>query len=239
MSKNLNDFRTWFDDYSDEQLIDRFNEEVGKPGWSSSRAEFAGAMIHAFEKRSFDASAILSSGVLSRRNRVMLVDNRVIIDPIEQLLNPFQSYNPSLLNYPLKATGTLELPGEDAGPINVDLALSAIEIFQNISGIRKVADFKGMILCFNNPLIGYYCMLIARFDYKALYVKEASAGEYRISYVADYPFNAETKGLNVNLMHGFSHIILLPGSTTEVDKGLIGARLTGNLTNKKFVISKG
>lgn len=236
MSKDYTDFRTWFDHYSDQQLIDRFNEDIGKPGWSSSRAEFAGAMIYAFEKRSFDSSAILKDGCLSRRNRVMLVDNKVIVDPVEEMLNPFQNINPGLLTYPFKATGTLQLPGEEK--IKVDIALTAVEIFQNISGIRKPEDLRGMVLCFKHSTIAFYCLLLARFDFKAYYIRQDSEGNFRISSTGSYPFDSSVRSLNLHLMNGFTHIILLPGLESEMDRDIVGARLTADLLNGRFVITK-
>lgn len=49
--KNLEDFRTRFRSMSDEQLIDTFKADLGKPGWVSSRAMFHSAIREEFEKR--------------------------------------------------------------------------------------------------------------------------------------------------------------------------------------------
>lgn len=52
--KNLEDFRKRFEDMSDEQLIDTFKAELGKPGCVSSRAMFHSALREEFEKRGLE-----------------------------------------------------------------------------------------------------------------------------------------------------------------------------------------
>ncbi len=74
--KTYQEFKERFNKMSNEELISAFNREVGNPGWTSSRATYLALMNEEFEKRKFDYSAIGSSGGLSLKNKVELVDGR-------------------------------------------------------------------------------------------------------------------------------------------------------------------
>lgn len=49
--KTYQEFKKRFNDMSDDELIGAFNREVGKPGWTGSRATYLSLMNEEFEKR--------------------------------------------------------------------------------------------------------------------------------------------------------------------------------------------
>lgn len=52
--ENLEDFKKRFESMSDEQLLETFKTDLGKPGWVSSRAMFHSALRDEFKKRGLE-----------------------------------------------------------------------------------------------------------------------------------------------------------------------------------------
>ena len=67
-----------FKEKPDQEIVDLFNGEVGKPGWCSSRASYIAALHHEFERRNFDFSNIGRGGRLSFRSKIKL-DGKTIV----------------------------------------------------------------------------------------------------------------------------------------------------------------
>ena len=72
MSKTKDDFLVQLSALSDEGLIERFNKEVGNPGWTSSRASFLSALHKEFDRRNFDYRAIGNHERFSLRHKIAL-----------------------------------------------------------------------------------------------------------------------------------------------------------------------
>ncbi|MDX1687030.1 MAG: hypothetical protein R3248_03520 [Candidatus Promineifilaceae bacterium] len=62
----------YLEDLSDEELVEAFNKEVGKPGWTNSRAKYFYKLREEFERRNIDYSAIGDETRLSLNARVSL-----------------------------------------------------------------------------------------------------------------------------------------------------------------------
>ena len=62
---------------SDEQLVARFNSEVGKPGWGNARSYFLTCLRMEMERRSFDASVVTRDDSFSLAKRVEIVGDRL------------------------------------------------------------------------------------------------------------------------------------------------------------------
>ena len=65
---------------SDEQLVARFNAEVGNRGTGTARSYFLTCLRMEIESRSFDASVVIKDESFSLANRVQLVSDRLVID---------------------------------------------------------------------------------------------------------------------------------------------------------------
>ncbi len=75
---NLQTFTTALDALSNQELIDRFNQEVGNSGWTGSRGAFLVALSRQFTKRGIDFSLIGDGFSLSLKNNIQL-DGKVIL----------------------------------------------------------------------------------------------------------------------------------------------------------------
>ncbi len=74
-----------FKKMDDKQLIDSFNREVGNPGWTNSRASYLSALHQEFNDRGYDYSDIGSTGSLSLKNKIELLDKKIkIVGVIEK-----------------------------------------------------------------------------------------------------------------------------------------------------------
>jgi hypothetical protein len=78
--KTYKEFQERFTAMSDEELVEAFNREVGNPGWTSSRATYLALLREEFEKRKFDHSAVTGSGGLSLKQKVKLVDGKLVVE---------------------------------------------------------------------------------------------------------------------------------------------------------------
>lgn len=65
--------------YSDKNLVARFNKEVGNKGWGSARAELLAAIRQEFERRGLDYTEIGDEKTLSLRNPVILIDKKIMV----------------------------------------------------------------------------------------------------------------------------------------------------------------
>ena len=76
-----NQFSIKLQTMSDDELIDAFNKDVGKPGWVAARGRFHAALREEFIKRNFDFSAIDSDVSISFKSKIVLRGNVIqIID---------------------------------------------------------------------------------------------------------------------------------------------------------------
>ena len=67
--------------YSDEEIIEVFNREVGNGGWGTARASFLGALHEQLNIRKFDYSEIGDKGSCSLANKVKLVGITIKVIP--------------------------------------------------------------------------------------------------------------------------------------------------------------
>jgi hypothetical protein len=68
-----------FRSMSDEELINAFNDDVGKHGWVSARASYHGALRDEFENRGYDYSAISNNGGFSLKRRIKLTGKKITL----------------------------------------------------------------------------------------------------------------------------------------------------------------
>jgi hypothetical protein len=70
---------------TDQDLIDAFNREVGKPGWTSSRGSYLAALHDEFKSRGFDFSAIGDQRSLSFGSKIGLIGK--VVKPFDERQN--------------------------------------------------------------------------------------------------------------------------------------------------------
>lgn len=70
-------FRQHMRQYDDQELIEVFNQEVGKQGWGTARASYMAAIHAEWTARGFDYSMIGDARHLSFRHKVRLEDGVV------------------------------------------------------------------------------------------------------------------------------------------------------------------
>ena len=70
-----------FNKCSDEEIIESFNEEVGKGGWGTARASYLGALHEQLNIRKFDYSEIGDKGSYSLKRKVKLVGKKIVVIP--------------------------------------------------------------------------------------------------------------------------------------------------------------
>ena len=71
------EFQKQLKSYNDEELINRFNEEVGNKGWGTARASFLSALHEEFNLRGFDYSVIGDTNSLSFKNKITLINKTI------------------------------------------------------------------------------------------------------------------------------------------------------------------
>lgn len=76
---NLHNFTSALDSLSNQELINRFNQEVGNSGWTCSRGEFLLALNRQFTDRGIDFSSIGDGASLSLKNKIKLAGNIILI----------------------------------------------------------------------------------------------------------------------------------------------------------------
>ena len=62
-----------------DQLIDRFNSDVGNTAWGTARANFLAALQNEFLRRGVDCSCFISSGSMTMKYEIELEGNRIRI----------------------------------------------------------------------------------------------------------------------------------------------------------------
>jgi len=67
-------------DMSDIELINAFNKEVNNPWWGSARATHLSNIREEFNMRGYDYSAIWDENGISYRNKVKLIDKKIVIE---------------------------------------------------------------------------------------------------------------------------------------------------------------
>ena len=72
-------FKQSFKKMSVQELIDTFNNDLGKPGWVGAREAFYLALYDEFQNRGIDISEVRVRGK-NVKNRMKLVGKKVIID---------------------------------------------------------------------------------------------------------------------------------------------------------------
>ena len=73
---------TRFKNNSNEELITHINNEVGNPGWGSSRAKFLTELSHEMLNREIDFSLIMSKGSLQLSKKIILIDGKIVFDEL-------------------------------------------------------------------------------------------------------------------------------------------------------------
>lgn len=67
--------------YSDEEIIEVFNREVGNGGWGTARASYLGALHEQLNIRKFDYSQIGDKGSYSLKRKVKLIGKTINVIP--------------------------------------------------------------------------------------------------------------------------------------------------------------
>lgn len=62
----------------DEQLIEKFNKQVGNKGWGHARANYLEALRKELLKRNFDCGNIITNDVMSLAKKIKLENNRLV-----------------------------------------------------------------------------------------------------------------------------------------------------------------
>ena len=71
-------FKRRMGNYSDEELIQAFNNEVGNPGWTSARAAYLVAIRDEFKERGYDYSAVGNEEGLSFARKIKLIGKKIV-----------------------------------------------------------------------------------------------------------------------------------------------------------------
>ena len=66
---------------SDEEIIEKFNHEVGCGGWGTARASFLGALHEQLNIRKFDYTQIGDKGRCSLKRKVKLIGKTIHVIP--------------------------------------------------------------------------------------------------------------------------------------------------------------
>ena len=77
--QHFEEFSKIFSDLSDNEIIERFNLEIGNKGWVSARGAYLVALQQEFRRRDWDYSDIGDEKSLSLKNMVKLCDKKLII----------------------------------------------------------------------------------------------------------------------------------------------------------------
>jgi len=72
-------YKKEMDLYSDEKLIEIFNQQVGVKAWGTARASYLSAVSEQLSKRDFDSSAINNEESTSWRCKIKLENNIIVV----------------------------------------------------------------------------------------------------------------------------------------------------------------
>ena len=75
------DYKRRMENYSDEELIEAFNSQVGNPGSGSAKVDFLSAIHDEFKERGYDYSAVGNEEELSFARKVKLIGKKIV--PLE------------------------------------------------------------------------------------------------------------------------------------------------------------
>jgi hypothetical protein len=80
MSKSLyEEFSEYLKEYTDQKLVDRFNNETKGRGWASAKGIFLQALRNEMRSRGLDISSITNySGGFSLKRKVTLVGKKIV-----------------------------------------------------------------------------------------------------------------------------------------------------------------
>lgn len=80
MLKQYSKFQKRFKAMSDEELVEAFNGDVGKPVWITARAQFHSALRGEFDNRGFDYSSIgsIEKGSFDIGHKIELIGKKII-----------------------------------------------------------------------------------------------------------------------------------------------------------------
>ena len=67
-----------FEPYTDEELVDAFNQQVGVYGWVSERGFYLVALFRTFERREIDLTPVRVPNGVSLKNRIRLIGKGAI-----------------------------------------------------------------------------------------------------------------------------------------------------------------
>ncbi len=94
------EFLARFKSLTDQEIIERFNEQIGNNGWTSSRGSYLAALHDEFLNRGFDFSAIGGSESLSLRSKIRLSGKTL------EALDPSATTGPAMIRVPSKEQKT-------------------------------------------------------------------------------------------------------------------------------------
>ncbi|WP_053971138.1 hypothetical protein [Mangrovimonas sp. ST2L15] len=75
----LEEYMDKFDKLTDQEIIEKFNNQIGNHGWGSARANYLGAIRQQYEKRNIDFSEIGDDKGMFYSNKVELNGKKLII----------------------------------------------------------------------------------------------------------------------------------------------------------------
>jgi hypothetical protein len=78
MNTNKNYDFGYITELSDEELISRFNREVGIRAWGNARSAFLNKIHDEFLKRKFDSRLIADKETMSFARKVKIENNRIV-----------------------------------------------------------------------------------------------------------------------------------------------------------------
>ena len=78
--EHFEDFMSRMDGDSDNGIVKRFNSQVGIKGWTGATGAYMSAIRKQFEKRGIDYSEVGTSSVMSYREKVTMIKNKLIIN---------------------------------------------------------------------------------------------------------------------------------------------------------------
>ena len=77
IQQHYDEFVKKFGNFTNEELIEAFNKEIGNSGWVGARGAYLSALHREFKIRNIDHTEIGDDEGLSLRHKVYLKDNRL------------------------------------------------------------------------------------------------------------------------------------------------------------------
>lgn len=79
LPNHYKEFQERFKNLTDQELLDTYNKDLGNPGWVSARAVFLSTLQDEFKNRGIDLSDTYKKGWKLIKNKMKLVDKKVVI----------------------------------------------------------------------------------------------------------------------------------------------------------------